>query len=593
MNPERWQKLNELFHSALECETEKREAFVAEACQGDDDLRRELKSMIDHHEQADSFIESPAYAIHAETLVADDEGTLVGQSLGPYRVLAVLGAGGMGEVYLAFDTMLHRKVALKFLHSHLTGDSRRAQRFRQEARAASALNHPNILTVFEIGEIDGRQFIATEFVDGQTLRQLIKSAPLKLSNVLHVAIQIGSALSAAHAAGIVHRDIKPENLMLRADGYIKLVDFGVAKLSEKTNLDSNASTLIQTETGSTIGTIRYMSPEQVRVLDVDGRTDIWSFGLVLCEMTTGRFPFKGETVGDLVVDILGSDPEPLSRHDTNVPVELERIVNKSLIKERDKRYQTVDEMLHDLIQLRARIQTGKKFDTVRGNRNKRLALGVAAAVVFVLLAVLVAKFWLPAGHKREEINDGTVAPATTMERVLSYSLTVQKVSGDRPAAAPFESYGQEIFENGWKFRLNLSSPQSGFLYLLNEAPASGAPRNFRLLYPDSAEGSGPSQIPGNQTIRTGWYVFDRNPGTEKLWIVWSAKPTPELESARRFFNAKDKGLITAPADSQAVEQFLASHSVARPKVEKDVERTQIKLSARGEVLVNELELQHR
>src|SRR6266550_1222623 len=291
MDPERWQKLDELFHSALACEVEQREAFIAAACDGDDDLRRELGSMLDHYEQADSFIESPAYEVGAETIAGEDLTSLVAKMLGPYQLLSVLGKGGMGEVYLAFDTKRPRKVALKFLHSELTDDSGRVQRFRQEARAVLALNHPHILTIFDIGEIDGRQFIATEFVEGQTLRDLINNGPLELSKVLDVATQIASALSAAHTAGIIHRDIKPENLMLRPDGYLKIVDFGIAKLNEQLTSDSNASTIIQTETGTAVGTVRYMSPEQVRVLDVDGRTDIWSLGIVIFELVTGRFPF--------------------------------------------------------------------------------------------------------------------------------------------------------------------------------------------------------------------------------------------------------------------------------------------------------------
>src|SRR5919197_1737077 len=234
MTPERWRELDELFHSALEREPDRRASFLAEACGGDDELRRELESMLAHHEQAEDFTGRPVYEFAAETIVDDDpSGGLVGKALGPYRVLSLLGEGGMGVVYLAFDEELRRKVALKFLPAEFTGDKRRVQRFRREARAASALNHPNILTVHEIGEADGRHFIVTEFVEGETLRRLMGRGRVRVGEVLDLAAQLASALSAAHAADIVNRDVKPENVMLRPDGYIKVVDFGIAKLTER------------------------------------------------------------------------------------------------------------------------------------------------------------------------------------------------------------------------------------------------------------------------------------------------------------------------------------------------------------------------
>src|ERR1700738_2354060 len=224
MSDPRWQKLDELFQSALECDSGEREAFVAAACKDDQGLRLELESMIAHHRQAGSFIEQPAYEIAAEMIVADQPSdSLIGNTIGSYDVRSVLDRGGMGTVYLAFDNELQRKVALKFLHDDLTSDKARVQRFRQEARAASALNHPSILTIFEIGETeDGQQFIATEFVDGETLRRFMVRKRTSLIEALDVATQVASALSASHAEGIVHRDIKPENIMLRHDGYIKV-----------------------------------------------------------------------------------------------------------------------------------------------------------------------------------------------------------------------------------------------------------------------------------------------------------------------------------------------------------------------------------
>ena len=287
-------------------------------------------------------------------MIEDDPAdTLLGKTWGPYQILSLLGSGGMGGVYLAFDSELRRKVALKFLHSYLMGDETRVQRFKLEARAASALNHPNILTIFEIGDIDGREFIATEFVDGETLRQLITRGPMKLGKISDVSIQIASALSAAHAAGIVHRDIKPDNIMVRPDGYIKVLDFGIAKLTEAPVSDSDALTLINTERGIILGTVKYMSPEQARGLPVDRRSDIWSLGVILYEMVTGRSPFEGATQSDVLAAILERAPLPLASHTAEVPEGLEQIVTRALTKELDERYQTAGEVMNDLRRLKA------------------------------------------------------------------------------------------------------------------------------------------------------------------------------------------------------------------------------------------------
>src|SRR5262249_13101491 len=238
----------------------------------------------------------------------------------------------MGEVFLAQDTSLGRKVALKLLRIEFTRNEERLRRFRQEARAASALNHPNILTIHEIGQEDSLHFMATEYVEGETLRQHITRARLTLSQILDAAVQVASALAAAHQAGIIHRDIKPENIMLRADGYVKVLDFGLAKLAEPKAGDTAAPTLpkADTEPGIVMGTVSYMSPEQARGLAVDARTDIWSLGATLYEMVAGRQPFEGETASDVMALILQKEPLPLARYSSEAPAELERIVRTAI-----------------------------------------------------------------------------------------------------------------------------------------------------------------------------------------------------------------------------------------------------------------------
>src|SRR6266446_1846488 len=277
-----------------------------------------------------------------------------GTLLGRYEIRSSIGAGGMGEVYLAFDTQLDRLVALKVLKAGLAADQQGMGRFVQEAKAASALNHPNIVTIYESGKTDLSAFIATEFVDGVTLRQRMKQAPMKLSEILDIAIQVASALSAAHAAGIVHRDMKPENVMIRPDGYIKVLDFGLAKLTETKRSDSAATTLMDTEPGVVMGTARYMSPEQARGLEVDARTDIWSLGVVIYEMCAERPPFGGATNSDVLAAIIEREPPPLARYSREVPESLEWIVTKSLNKERDERYQSARELLSDLRKVKRR-----------------------------------------------------------------------------------------------------------------------------------------------------------------------------------------------------------------------------------------------
>src|SRR6267143_4761430 len=282
-------------------------------------------------------------------------------NLSNYRIVSKLGAGGMGEVYLAEDTRLGRKVALKLLSEELTKNLDRLSRFDQEAYAASALNHPNILTIYEMGDEGGRHFIATEFIDGITLRKRLGGVPMDLAEILDVAIQVAGALEEAHAAGIVHRDIKPENIMIRRNGHVKVLDFGLAKLTERpdadpTDTEAVTRALVQTDAGLVLGTSQYMSPEQARGKPVDARTDIWSLGIVLYEMASGRAPFTGETKTDVIVAIARNEPAPLARFAPSAPPEFEWIVMKALRKDVDERYQTIKELESDLKKLKQRLE---------------------------------------------------------------------------------------------------------------------------------------------------------------------------------------------------------------------------------------------
>jgi len=389
MTPERWQKVKEIFHAALDKPAAERKQFIASVCDGDDELRKEIESLLTSSEKDGSFIDSPAYEA-AATLITNQPAELKkGTSVGAYDILSFISRGGMGEVYLAHDRRLGRKVALKILPRSFTKNQERLRRFEQEARSASALNHPNIITIYEILESESTHLIATEYVEGETLRHRLSQSALELSEALNVAIQVADALSAAHRAGIVHRDIKPENIMIRQDGYVKVLDFGLAKLSEEVpsiSADEAPTRQVRTGSGVIIGTAGYMSPEQARGKPVDARSDIFSLGSVIYEMVTRRKPFDGETASDVLASILKSEPPPISHVLEGTPPELTRIVTKALKKNRDERYQVISDLLLDLktlkqdLEFQARLQSaGSGIGVEKSSAVTTASTSVAAA----------------------------------------------------------------------------------------------------------------------------------------------------------------------------------------------------------------------
>ena len=365
MKPERWQEASRILEIALEYDPDRRAAYLDEVCANDVEVRQEVESLLAASERAGSLLDSPAMEMAAPLFVSESLESMLGQSIGRYKIITALGAGGMGEVYLAQDTRLGRQIALKLLPAFFTTDKDRLRRFEQEAHAASGLSHPNVCVIHEVGETeDGRHYIAMEYVEGVTLRLHMSGAQLKLTEALDVVIQVSSALAAAHASGVVHRDIKPENIMVRPDGIIKVLDFGLAKLTEKRQANSEVATRaqVQTGTGNVMGTTTYMSPEQARGLAVDGRTDIWSLGVVLYEMITGRPPFEGDTASDLIVAILKTEPPPLTFYADEAPSELEHVTRKALQKERDARHQTIGELLNDLKEIKQELEFQAKLE---------------------------------------------------------------------------------------------------------------------------------------------------------------------------------------------------------------------------------------
>ena len=438
MTPERWQEIEAVLQGALDRPPGERASFLDDACAGDEDLKEEASSLISAYDEAGDFIEQPAMAQDARVLIGRNQDQKIGREIGPYRIIERLGAGGMGEVYLAQDARLNRLVALKILPAYFVSDDARLRRFQSEARAASALNHPNILTIHEVGESEDFRFIATEFIDGQTIRELIANADLSVEEILDVAEQVAFALSAAHAAGIVHRDIKPENIMRRTDGLVKILDFGIAKLTEQQRPEHGIESYVsaQTEAGVVMGTVDYMSPEQARALVVDERTDVWSLGVLLYEMLTRRKPFAAATRIDTMVAILEREPRPLfelERQSAAALQPVQRIIDKALRKERNERYQTTREMLGDLRSVREQLSPGfsvtssavpqARHQTLEDltKASTRRYVWAAVIIAVLLVAVIAATVFYRRSATRLQANGSDLATAITNKRYSGMS----------------------------------------------------------------------------------------------------------------------------------------------------------------------------
>jgi serine/threonine protein kinase len=755
--------------------------------------------------------------------------------LSHYRITAKIGAGGMGELYLAEDARLRRKVALKVLLSSIAQDKDRLRRFEREARAASSLNHPNILTIHEFGTAGATHFLVAEFIEGETLRSRLQSAPPALQEAVEIALQTAQAISAAHEAGIIHRDIRPENLMIRHDGIVKLIGFGSAKLMQQLPFDPAAEASVPglSQSVPMPGSVSYLSPEQVRGLEIDARSDIFSLGVMLYEMLMRRQPFAGQTISHTITAIREAEPPPLA---PEVPAELVRILELMLAKRAGARYASAAALLADLQNLARQLesegqpqfaaspdsgsqalspviqlQTNEHFADVTGQRAQqdsalrsvhlahvlfcdivgysllpidrqtrvmqtlqqlvrqtddyqradrkgqlvRLPAGDGMALAFlqdvtapircacdlvralqshaeislrigihsgpvylsadinanrnvvgngvnlaqrvmdcgnaghILVSHNVAEMlqeishWQPLLHdlgthevkhgvrlhlfnlysnevgnpaiptkvqgdqnvqrpanatpessparhpepaaperiqapaahpaRRQQFwllmaliltaiiglivwqgrrlgSAGPSAPlvATLPERNLSYSLTVQKYREGKPYQAEFQSSGREIFEPEWRFKLNLSSPQEGYLYLLNHEPGG----NYTLLFPLPSHKNGSAYLEANERLQTRWYIFDDQPGTEIFRLVWAAQSVPELERFRELVNPTHKGRISDPAQIQVVREFLEQHAASQSESYQDQQNRQTRVRGRGDILVTLVELEH-
>ncbi len=574
------------------------------------------------------------------------EPELSGQLLnGRYKIEKELKRGGFGSVYLARDQQLHSrpvvvKVLLEEAFQHNQHD-RIVSKFRQEAEALSRIDHPGIVGIIDVGELaDGKPFLVMQYVDGVTLRSVITPEGMNFERAAALLKQIGRALAAAHDKGILHRDLKPENIMLRDLGHgeeqVKIIDFGIAKVR-------NSLLAPSTSTSSISGTIAYMAPEQLTAKPVSVATDIHAFGSIAYEMLTGRRPFNPETGFQLLemlragVRVKPSDLRP------SLPEDAQAIILKALSFEPADRYQNARELGDalsralqaeaDTLELRIKesrqlaptelsfeslspapqpadqssktiaaryepaplptpkgavFPAGFEIDEPRRGRPWLKILAIALVVV-----VLAAGAYVLIAKRGSPLSDTGNNPATPLpERSLEYSLTVQKMRYGKPYQEQFESSGQEIFENGWKFRMNINSPEEGYLYLLNEGPAASGQTTYNLLFPEAKSNGGSARVTADQKLQTAWMRFVENPGTEKFWIVWAASPVKELEDVTGAVNARQQGEISDAVQAKAVHDFLDQRSSPKPAVAKDSQKKLTTVKAKGDTLVSFVELEH-
>jgi serine/threonine-protein kinase len=560
------------------------------------------------------------------------QSNLINQTLDErYVIEKELGRGGVGVVYLARDLKLHNKhVVIKVLLDKSLDNAWVVQKFQQEKEALTRVDHPGVVGILDTGELaDGEPYIVMQFVDGVTLRSQIKSEGMQFDRAAEIIKQIGRALGAAHLKGILHRDLKPENIMLQrfADGeeQVKIIDFGIAKLKDSAVGPSTA-------TGATAGTVAYMAPEQLSGQATSASTDIFAFGTIAYEIIAGRKPFNPETgfellemqrrgvrvsvsdlrpavssaASDLVMRALSFEPSARFNSAREFGDALARALNDEVT--RDQRQSSPSETpatqlatkaspaVRPTAELGPQTIAGRfepaKVDTLNQpvyvpEMAAEVSSGIGNKVMIAIVALL-----LVAGVSGVLIwKRDAIFGARFPERSLAYSLTVQKMRDGKPYQGEFQSSGQEIFENGWKFRMNLSSPQDGYLYLLDEGPASDA-ITYDMLFPEPKTNNGSGRVTANQKLQTAWMRFDDNQGTEKFWVVWAAGPVKELDGATGAVNERDAGEVRDPTKAQAVRDFLKQHSSPKPELTKESAPEQSIIKARTDVLVSAIELKH-
>jgi serine/threonine protein kinase len=511
---DRWQQVEKICQFVLEMEENQRKTFLDEACAGDEELRREVESLLRFDKHEGGFIEQPALEVAAKMVAQEKPESLIGQQIGSYQIQSLLGAGGMGVVYKGRDLRLNRSVAIKVLPRDKMSDPERKRRFVQEAKAASALNHPHIITIYDIGIESGVDFIVMEYVAGKTLDQRIPRKGMRLNEAVKLAVQMADALAKAHSAGIIHRDLKPTNVMVTDEGLVKVLDFGLAKLSEVSESGEEGTRTRQSETeeGMIIGTLSYMSPEQAEGKKVDARSDIFSFGSVLYEMVTGQKAFEGDSKLSTLAAIVKQEPKAVSQLVPAIPHDLERIINRCLKKNPAQRFQHMDDLKVDLEEVRKDSDSDVQGGTQPEVRSARRSWVWAGAVlIFAAIAVAV---WLLRGTARKPL------PAPELVPLTSYP--------GFEFSPSFSPDGNQVV-----FSWNGEKQDNVDIYLKQ----IGQPNHLRLTT-DPAEDSGPAFSPDGRSIgfirvsneRSVFVIIPSIGGAERIvaeltdiadvWPVW-------------------------------------------------------------------------
>jgi serine/threonine protein kinase len=644
MDLQRWHRIGEIYQSALPLIQPERSAFVARVCGGDTTLQQEVSSLLEADESSDDFLDESVFEAGLKVLMDDSSKSsdtypsphapaadkLLGNTVdGRYLIEKELGHGGVGVVYLARDIRLHDKpVVVKVLLEKSLSNDWVVLKFQQEKEALARVDHPGVVGILDTGDLaDGKPYIVMQYVDGMSLRDAIKAKPdgMDLERVASIVKQVGAALSAVHEKKIYHRDLKPENIMLQKLGrggeQVKIVDFGIAKVKESVVAPSSITG------AATAGTIIYMSPEQLRWDRVVAASDNYSFGVIAYEMVTGRRPFNADTIAQLSdmqregVRVKPSDLRP------RLSEEAQHVILKALAFDAKARYQSAgefgDALASALMNEEETLQQfrGEKIELptteiseaaipleqeraktpvtpfeavvvpshVEPGTQKRLWPKFALALVLGIALVSSGYFLLT--HWSALFGSGAANPVA--QRSLRYWLTVQKIRDGKPYQEPFESSGQEIFENGYKFRLNLSSWQSGYLYVFNEGADEERGISFTIIYPTPATNKGSAKLDANQSMQTNWNTFAGQPGAEQFWIVWSASPVAQLEAARDAAFGNQEGALTDAAMVRTVKEVLTKYSDPKPETTKDTIKKQTDVHTKAEVLVKLLELEHR
>lgn len=567
-----WKRVREILHDCLDLTAVQRSSFLDRACGSDRFVRAQVESLL-HAADETAWLDTPAIAsdIAAAALDLDrNESDLrPGTTLGHYRVVEKLGQGGMGVVYRAVDETLGRFVALKVLPANRESKEDR-KRFIREARAASALNHSNIVTIYEFGSDPSRDFMAMEYIEGDTLEHLLARRDLPLSTTLDYAAQAAGALGKAHAAGIVHRDLKPGNIMVTKDGVAKVLDFGLAKWQEAPPGTGDATVSMLTHAGAVMGTPSYMSPEQVLGEPVDQRSDVFSFGIILYQIACGERPFRAATMQATLVQITGAEPARVRDVNPAVPAELAALIDRCLKKNREERFGSMEQVAAELRSIVADMGSTRVAPEA-GSSRRGLWLGLVTIAVSC-----IGYFAIP---RREP-------PAVAVTHSVAFSLQAQRMKDGRALGEPYMASLSDTFQGGWKFRLALQARQAGYLYLINEGPSESGTTRLWILSP--RRGS-TAELPTEEKRLTAWYVFDQNPGTERLWVVWSSQPVHLLDDA---LSRSTTGEVTETAIAGKIHGFLIDAQVSS-RTDVNQGAASAELRGTGNVLARLIELRHR